>query len=246
MTSTTPDHLTRPGAAIRGGLHSPGVFARRPMIGLVMLILGGSLFGVLALSLTTNGLLIQMDVPVANGLHAIALQSAPWVRDVMIFGFYLGEHAIALIGAALCVYFIYKRFWPELIMVVVAWAGEASMWLVLSGYFHRQRPVFDVSVWRQMTAPGFPSGHSISAVMCFGLLAYLLVPLVPGRMGKAAVIMAAGLIVLFIGFSRVFVGDHYPTDVLAGYALGIAWCGLAYTVVELIFKKRIVSHVKEQ
>jgi undecaprenyl-diphosphatase len=52
------------------------------------------------------------------------------------------------------------------------------------------------------------------------------------------VIVAALLIILFIGFSRVFVGDHYPTDILAGYALGIAWAGLVYTTVELMALRR--------
>jgi undecaprenyl-diphosphatase len=89
-----------------------------------------------------------------------------------------------------------------------------------------------------MTSPGFPSGHSFSAVLCFGLLAYLLAPKMPSRFWKAAVIVAAVLIILFIGFSRIFVGDHYLTDVLAGYGLGIAWAGLVYTSVELISRKR--------
>ena len=157
----------------------------------------------------------------------------------MIFGFYLGEHAIVAIGAVLVVYFLYKRFWPELAMVLIAWGGEGAIWVVLSQYFNRPRPTFDISVWRQMTSPGFPSGHSFSAVLCFGLLAYLLAPKMPSRFWKAAVIVAAVLIILFIGFSRIFVGDHYLTDVLAGYGLGIAWAGLVYTSIELISRKPV-------
>jgi undecaprenyl-diphosphatase len=215
-------------------------------MGLLMILLGGLAFGVIALSLQTNGPLIQVDLPVATEIHAVALQSSPLIRDAMIFGFYLGEHGILLIGIVLLLYFVYKRFWPELCMVVVAWAGEGTIWLVLSGYFNRSRPIFGVSVWRQMTSPGFPSGHSISAVVCFGLLAYLLAPLLPARIWKVGVITAAVLIILFIGFSRIFVGDHYLTDVLAGFALGIAWSGLAYGLIELIFRKRIVRYVQEK
>ena len=59
-------------------------------------------------------------------------------------------------------------------------------------------------------------------------------------------ILAAGLIILYIGFSRLFVGDHYLTDVLAGYALGVAWSGLAFTLVELVFKTRIIVYVQEK
>jgi undecaprenyl-diphosphatase len=221
---------------LEGNLRTPGLLAKWPLIGLVIVLLGVSLFGVFAVNLQTHGPLIQADTQIVNDLHGVALQSSPFIRAVMIFGFYLGEHAIVAIGAVLALYFLYKRFWPELCMVLIAWAGEGAIWSVLSQYFNRVRPMFDISVWRQMPPPGFPSGHSFSAVMCFGLLAYLLAPKMPSRLWKAAVIVAAVLVILYIGFSRVFVGDHFPTDVLAGYALGIAWSAFVYTVVELISK----------
>jgi membrane-associated phospholipid phosphatase len=227
-------------------LRTPGILARWPMIGVLLVLLGGIAFGAIAISLQTNSPLMQVDGPVASAIHALALSSAPVVCGAMIFGFYLGEHGIVLIGVVLLLYFVYKRFWPELCMVVLAWAGEGSIWLVLSGLFNRPRPVFDVPVWRQMTSPGFPSGHSISAVMCFGLLTYLLVPLLPSRAWKVGVIVAAVLVILYIGFSRIFVGDHYLTDVLAGYALGVAWSGAAYTLIELVFRNRIVAYVQEK
>jgi undecaprenyl-diphosphatase len=227
-------------------MHSPGLLARRPLIGLLMVLLGVLAFGAIAYSLQSNAPFMQVDVVVANYTHALALQSSTFVVGAMIFGFYLGEHGIVLIGFVLLVYFVIKRLWPEAVMVVVAWAGEGTIWVVLSGYFNRPRPVFDVPVWHVMTVPGFPSGHTISAVMCFGLLAYLLAPSMKARIWKAIVILAMALITLYIGFSRIFVGDHYLTDVLAGYALGIAWSGLAYTLVELIFKKRIIGNVEEK
>jgi undecaprenyl-diphosphatase len=230
----------------QSNLRTPGLLAKWPIIGLLMVLLGGISFGMFAVSLQTNGPLIQLDVPLANSIHAIALQSSPFIRDAMIFGFYLGEHIIVAIGVVLAVYFLYKRFWPELCMVVIAWAGEGSIWLVLSAYYNRARPIFDVPVWHQMTAPGFPSGHSISAVMCYGLLAYLLVPKIHARFGKAIVIVAALLVILYIGFSRIFVGDHYLSDVLAGYALGVAWSGFVYTLIELIVRKRMNGHVQEK
>lgn len=231
---------------LQKGMRSPGLLARWPLIGLLMVLLGVLAFGAIANSLQTNGPLMQVDDQVANSTHVLALQSSSLIVNVMIFGFYLGEHGIVLIGFVLLLYFVFKRLWPEVVMVVAAWAGEGTIWVVLSGFFNRPRPVFDVPIWHLMTAPGFPSGHSISAVMCFGLLAYLLVPMMKARIWKAVVITAMTLIILYIGFSRIFVGDHYLTDVLAGYALGVAWSGLAYTLVELIFKKRIVGYVEEK
>jgi undecaprenyl-diphosphatase len=230
----------------QSGLRTPQLLARRPVIGLLMVFLGSITFGVLVFSLQTNGPLMQLDIVWINTAHAMALQSSPFVRDVMISGFYIGEHVIVVIGVILAIYFLYKRFWPELCMVVIAWAGEGEIWLYLSAYFNRARPVFETPVWHKMTAPSFPSGHSMSAVMCYGLLAYLLMPRIHSRPGKALVIVVAVLVILFIGYSRIFIGDHYPTDVLAGYALGVAWSGFVYTLVELISYKKVVGNVEEK
>ena len=72
----------------------------------MMILLGGSLFGVLAVGVQTHGSLIQTDAQIVNNLHDVALHSSPLIRGVMIFGFYLGEHAIVAIGAVLVVYFL--------------------------------------------------------------------------------------------------------------------------------------------
>ena len=58
--------------------------------------------------------------------------------------------------------------------------------------------------------------------------------------------LLAGLIILYIGVSRLFVGDYYPSDVLAGCALGIAWSGLVYTMIEWIAKKKRNGNVQEK
>jgi len=78
----------------------------------------------------------------------------------------------------------------------------------------------------------------MSAMICYGFLAYLLVPKMPSLFWKWTLSIAALLIVLFDGFSRIFQGSHYLTDVLAGYALGIAWAGLVYTLIERFFLRR--------
>ena len=203
-----------------------------------MILLGGGLFAVAAVSLQANSPLIQTDIQLANTIHQLAVASSPLVRGVMVSGFYLGEHAIFAIGGGLVLYFIGKRFWTELSMVVVAWGGELVILFFLSAYFHRPRPTFDVAVWHTMPSPGFPSGHSISAVLCYGVLAYFIAPRLASQFWRLVVILAAVLIILFIGYSRVFVGDHYPIDVLAGYAVGTFWAGLVYTSAELIARRK--------
>jgi membrane-associated phospholipid phosphatase len=243
IENVMPSSQREYGTRSRGLLRSPGILAKWPIIGLIMVLAGGIAFGAIAYSVETNSPLIQYDVPVSMAAHQAALQSSPALRQFMIAGFYVGEQVIVAIGAILFLYFFVMRLWPELLMVLIAWAGEGAIWIYTSAFFDRHRPVFDTPVWHQMTSPGFPSGHSISAVMCYGLIAYLLMPSVRSVIAKAFVIALAVLVILYVGYSRIFVGDHYLSDVLAGFALGIAWSGLVYTLVELAFFKRNKRHV---
>jgi undecaprenyl-diphosphatase len=219
-------------------LRTPGWLAKWPLIGISMFILGSLLFGAFAYNLQTNGPLVQQDVSVANNLHTIALSSPKIVLAIMIFGSLLGREIFALIGIILGIYFIYKRYWAMLAMVILGFEGGSVLFYLVSHYFNRHRPVFARPVWQVIPFPSFPSGHTISAVVCYGLLAYMLVPRMPTRFWKAVVVVVALLIIVYIGYSRVFVGDHYLSDVLAGYAMGIAWAGLVYTIIEIIAKRK--------
>jgi undecaprenyl-diphosphatase len=229
------------GPNILDNLRTIGFLARWPLIGVAMFLIGGLIFGALAYNVTSNGPLIQTDTQVANATHAEALSIPKVLINVFIFGSFLGREMIVMIGLALSLYFLYKRFWRELFMVLIGLGGEEILFETFSRLFHRHRPVFARPVWEVLPGPGFPSGHSASAILCYGLLAYLLVPKMPTRFWKAVIIILALFIMAYIGFSRVFVGDHYLTDVLAGYGMGLAWAGLIYTLVEKLFKFRIKS-----
>jgi len=228
------------------GLRSPGWLGRWPLAGVLLLILGGALFALLAAAVQShNPQLMQFDVQGADAFHVLGLNSFPVIRGLMIFGYYLGEEIIVGIGIILVLYFIHKHYWTELSMVLIAWGGEAVLWLLIANYFSRPRPVFAFVVWHQMTAPSFPSGHCFGAVLCFGLLGYMLVPKMSSRFWKVIAITTAIAIIFYVGFSRLFVGDHYPSDVLAGYGIGLAWGAFVYTVVEVIarrIKQRKVLH----
>jgi undecaprenyl-diphosphatase len=74
-------------------------------------------------------------------------------------------------------------------------------------------------------------------MICYGFLAYLLVPKMPSSFWKWTLSIGISLLVLFEGFSRIFHGNHYLTDVLAAYSLGIVWLVLVCTVMEGILMR---------
>lgn len=214
-------------------LRSPGWFAMWPMIGVVMFLVGASLFGAIAYNVRTNGPLLQWDAPLHQQFHAQAGKQPERIIEILIFGFFVGKEMLQVIVVILSLYFLYKRFWPELAMLLIGAGGGAILWYFLTGVFDRVRPTDQLGI--AVSGPSFPSGHTISAVLCYGLLAYLFIPKMPSLFWKWVVAIAAVLTMAFIGFSRVYLGGHYLTDVIGGYALGLAWAGLVFTLIEVLF-----------
>jgi membrane-associated phospholipid phosphatase len=212
-------------------LRARGWLAGHPVVGLLLIAFGAAVLGVLGYQLRTNGPMVQWDVQLAAQLHSMALKTPAPILEDMTFGFFLGKQDLQLLGAVLVVYFLYKRYWPELAMVVIGWMGGSLIWSWIIQYFNRPRPAEQVGI-PVHSIPSFPSGHTMFAALALGLLAYLLVPTMPSLFWKWAAALAAILTMLFIGFSRLLEGGHYLSDVIAGYALGIAWGALVYTLLE--------------
>jgi len=224
-------------------LRAPGLLAKWPAIGISLFIFGSLVFGGLTYNLFAQGPLLAWDRVIANTLPAIGLSSPPFVKDIMAVGFYMGKEVIMVLDILLAFYFIYKKYWQELAMVTIGWTGAALLFNTLSTFIGRQRP--PTQIWIIVNIPGFPSGHAVSVVVFYGLLAYLLAPKMPSAFWKGVVIAAALFIIVFVGFSRIFTGGHYLTDILAGYAVGIAWSGVIYTIIEVYFQKRRMKNVKK-
>lgn len=223
-------------AKASGDLRTPELLARWPLLGLILFIVGSLSFGALAYNLQTHGLLIQLDTTLYHNLYAKALAAPARTNEILLFGFFVGKELIQVIVVLLGLYFFHKRLWRELLMVLIGSGGGSLVWRYFNTFFDRPRPEAQLGI--TVLNPSFPSGHVMSAVLCYGFLGYLLVPKMPSIFWKWVVIIGMLLVLAFVGLSRVFQGGHYLTDVLAGYALGLAWASLVYTLIESIFKER--------
>jgi undecaprenyl-diphosphatase len=236
------DHQLR--KTVFSDLRAPGLLARWPIIGGALFLFGVLAFGGLTYNLLAQGPLLVWDRYLANTLPAIGLRSPPIVQYIMDAGFYMGKEVIMVLDILLAIYFLYKRFWQELAMVAIGWTGSALLFYTLSTFIARARP--PTMIWIIVDIPGFPSGHAVATVTFYGLMAYLLVSKMPSTFWKGFVAAAAFLIIAFVGFSRIFTGGHYLTDILAGYAVGIAWSGLIYTLIEIYVPQRRSQNVKKE
>jgi len=240
MTLNVQDH--KPDTTTANDLRAPGWFARWPIIGLVMVLAGGLIFGAFAYDVQTHGPMFQQDASISTMLHNKVVNAPARVTELLIFGFFVGKELIQVIAVILALYFLHKRFWPELAMLLIGLGGGALIWYFLIGVFNRPRPTAQIGI--TVTEPSFPSGHMISAVLCYGLLLYLLFPKMPSRFWKWVLVIATILTIVYIGASRLVLGGHYLTDILAGTGLGIAWAGLVYTLIERLFLRREINSVK--
>lgn len=209
-----------------------------------MFIFGSLVFGALAYNLYAQGPLLILDRELANTLPAVGIKSPIIVKYLMDAGFFLGKEAVTVLVVFHVVYFYVKKNWQEMAMMLSGMVGGTAVFWILSHIINRPRPLNQL--WIQVKLPGFPSGHAVVAITFFGLLAYLIVPKIHSVFWKVFVITVTVMIIIFIGFSRIFTGGHYLTDILAGYAVGLAWAGLTYTLIELYFQKRRSRNVQKE
>jgi len=146
---------------------------------------------------------------------------------------HLGTIPVMASLAALIIATMFRREWRAVAIgwVLLAGGGEIVE-QILKRTFRRDRPS-NVEEWLVAGGYSFPSGHSMGAMVGYGLMTYLILLRVRRPMPRIAVIVCAAAIVFAIGFSRLLLGVHYFTDVIGGYAAGLVWISLAIATVEL-------------
>ena len=163
----------------------------------------------------------QFDTFVRTAVHQLA---APGLTRLMQVFSFLGSVAAvtAICLAAICVFLYYRRN-RTTVMLAITMAGVAALDVALKHAFHRPRPVAFFGA--TPSTYSFPSGHALGSFCFYGMLAAILAARVRGPGTKFCIWMAAALLVGMIGFSRIYLGVHYPSDVIAGYCAAVVWVG---------------------
>jgi undecaprenyl-diphosphatase len=225
------------GASTRRSLVPRWLAALRTQTFTGLAALGLIVFGGLTM-LVTGGLTAQADLAATQAVQGIA---APWFGSLML--------AVSLFG------FPPQAFWLVIVASALLWrAGlhtESRFALLASGsvllteaikqVVGRPRPDAGlVTVVESIGGHSFPSGHTLFYVTFFGFLAYLAyAQLKPGRL-RTVVLWVTGLLVLLVGPSRIWMGQHWASDVLASYALGLTYLIL---LVQLYARRRLAREM---
>jgi undecaprenyl-diphosphatase len=132
---------------------------------------------------------------------------------------------IGLIVFALVLFFAWKRWWPSLVTLIVAVPGGMLLNEWVKVLVHRQRPFVD-GPFVDWSGYSFASGHTIGATLLYGQLLLLILPALKARHWRLLSILSAISLVVLVGFSRIALGAHFLTDVLAAILFGIIWLAL--------------------
>ena len=149
------------------------------------------------------------------------------MRDVTALGGVTVMVLVTIVGVL--AFLMHRRRWHAAILAATVLAADISS-EALKTVYGRPRPDL-VPHGSYVYSASFPSGHSTLSAATFLTLAMLIASLEPNRGTKIMVFVLAMILVLAIGFSRVYLGVHWPSDVLAGWCLGAAWALAAWTVL---------------
>ncbi len=130
------------------------------------------------------------------------------------------------------------RQWMPLLLVAVAAAGSLTLTVVGKAVVGRVRPPLADAVPPYELSASFPSGHTLNATVLAGVVAYLLVRRQHRRRTRTLTIVLAVVFALLVGASRVYLGHHWPTDVLVAWALGLGWLTIVITAHRLLLTVR--------
>ena len=172
----------------------------------------------------------------------LAMQGGPpWLdlvaRDVTSLG---GTAVLVLLTVAVLGYLLLVRKWSAAIFVAVSIVGGTLISTALKHIFDRPRPdVVPHAV--EVTSASFPSGHAMLAMTTFLTLGAVLAEVQPNRSSRVYLISWAVLMALLVGTSRVYLGVHWPTDVLAGWCVGSAWALLCGSVALWLQRRGVIE-----
>jgi undecaprenyl-diphosphatase len=164
-----------------------------------------------------------------------------WLLPAMVDFTSLGGVAVLTLLTILAGGFLFATRRPGLgVFVLVAVSGGALVSTILKSLFLRARPDI-VQHLVQVDSASFPSGHAMNAAIVYLTLGALLARSLKDRSARIYLLVMSIVLTVLIGFSRVYLGVHWPTDVIAGWAVGAAWAAMCSLVAQVLQRRAAIE-----
>jgi len=233
MLNPAPSRLRR---FVAARLSPEGAMGLHLTVGVALLLLAAWIFGEIAEDVVTGATITLVDVRLAHWFHERATQG--FTRVMLFVTHWNGLVGSGIMAALLALWFWRRRAHYWLIVCVVAVPGGMLLNVALKNVFRRTRPTFDDPLLSLVTY-SFPSGHTAAATVFYGLLACYLVHRVRTWRARVLVVLGAVGMVTLVALSRMYLGAHYLSDVLAAAAEGAAWLAICITAVSTLHRRRL-------
>ncbi len=207
-------------------------------LGALALLAMAWIFGSIGEDVVTRDSIVLLDQRVSNWFHEHG--TATFFRAmsaVTFFGSGLWIFGVAASGAVLL---IWRRAWYRLLLLFLVVPCGGLLNLLLKMAFRRQRPLWEHPLV-VLHSYSFPSGHTMGATLLYGLATAMGFYWVRTWRGRVCLVATGSCVVFLVGLSRVALGVHFLSDVLAGAAAGLAWLTLCVTSVETLRRRHLAQ-----
>lgn len=200
--------------------------------GLIIAVIGTAIFVMLA-SHVRSGSTQAFDDSMIRWMGA---HHSPGLDAVMLEVTALGTGTVVMMVVAVAALFLVltQHKYSAILLFASTFGGTVLIGVLKLG-FNRPRPSLFVPAVHTVSS-SFPSGHAMSAAIVYSTVAYLAARLHRRKWARWLVMTAALVLIALISFSRMYLGVHYPSDVIAGVAVGLAWAGFCMATLEAIQK----------
>jgi undecaprenyl-diphosphatase len=182
-----------------------------------------------------GGAITVFDLHVVNWMHAHA---TPLLTSFMLLITHIhSTPGLLMLALLTCIFLFRERDWYWLVAVLAAVPAGMIINAMMKLVFQRPRPVFGEPLLTLATY-SFPSGHAAGSTLFYGVLAAYLISRIASRRRRILIIVLAGAQVALVCLSRVYLGVHYPSDVVAGVVEGLAWLVFTLTAVAILRRWR--------
>jgi membrane-associated phospholipid phosphatase len=219
--------------------HVPGFFGPlAAFLTMGMLVAAGAvvLFGLIA-EAVEEGITQTFD---ETALHWFQTHRSEFFNKIMLEITTLGTGVVLIMIVLIASIFLWQtqHKWSVYLLLLGTFGGKLLN-TALKAFYNRDRP--SVVEWvTEVHSTSFPSGHAMSAMVVYGSVAYLVGRLDANRGLRHTTWAVAAVVILAIGISRMYLGVHYPSDVIAGFIAGLAWLGFVVACMRALqfFAKR--------
>jgi len=213
-------------AAVRWRRSSPGTAELLITSGALLAVLAAIVLGLADGASESNGL-ASIDPPVWQWM--IDHRSQTLTTTAIVVTNVGSTVAMTVIASATIIYLLIKRRFGDAALVAVVASGAGLLVRFGKATVGRERPPAEFRLVIE-TNESFPSGHALASAAILGVVLVVLLPSIPNRGARIAILVGVALFALAIGLTRVYLGVHWATDVIAGWVTGLAWLALCLTV----------------